>query len=84
MVLRWRASPLSLEAAKQTSEDEKMVHNEGEAAVIERGLEVLSEHGFEGMAEAMQMLLNGAMKLERAVFLGAAPGERTASRARRW
>ena len=50
MVLRWRASPISLEAAKQTSEDDKMVHNEVEATVIERGLEVLSEHGFKGKA----------------------------------
>jgi hypothetical protein len=39
-----------LEAAKQSSEDDKMVHNEVEATVIERGLEVLSEHGFKGKA----------------------------------
>ena len=40
-------------------------------------LEVLSEHGFEGMARVMQLLLNEAMKLERSAALGAGPFERT-------
>lgn len=43
-------------------------------------LELLSEHGFEGMAEAMQLLINEAMKLERCEVLGARPYERTPSR----
>ena len=43
-------------------------------------LEFLSEHGFEGMAEAMQLLINEAMKLERCAVLGAGPYERTRSR----
>jgi putative transposase len=43
-------------------------------------LELLAERGFEGMAHAMQTLLNEAMKLERADVLGAQPYERTASR----
>jgi len=54
-----------------------MAHHEGEATAIERVLGVLSAQGFEGMAEAMQTLLNEAMKLERSAFLGAAPDERT-------
>ena len=58
-----------------------MAHHEGEATAIERVLEVLSDQGFEGMAEAMQTLLNEAMKLERSEFLRAAPGERTDERA---
>ena len=33
-------------------------------------LELLAEHGFEGMAHAMQVLLNEAMKLERSHVLG--------------
>ena len=57
-----------------------MAHHEGEATAIERVMEVLSDQGFEGMAEAMQTLLNEAMKLERVAFLGAAPGERTDER----
>jgi putative transposase len=43
-------------------------------------LELLAEHGFEGMAHAMQMLLNEAMKLERSHVLGAQPYERTFER----
>lgn len=43
-------------------------------------LEVLIENGFEGMAAAMEVLLNEAMKLERSQFLGAGPHERTEER----
>jgi putative transposase len=43
-------------------------------------LMLLVENGFEGMAEALQLLLNEAMKLERTCFLGARPFERTPSR----
>lgn len=43
-------------------------------------LELLVEHGFEGMAQAMQALLNEAMKLERSQVLGAQPYERTSER----
>lgn len=40
-------------------------------------LELLGEHGFEGMAQAMRVLLNEAMKLERSAVLCARPYERT-------
>jgi len=43
-------------------------------------LELLAEQGFEGLAEAMQILLNEAMKLERSQVLGARPYQRTARR----
>jgi transposase-like protein len=43
-------------------------------------LELLAEHGFEGMAQAMQTLLNEAMKLERSQVLGAHPYQRTPER----
>jgi len=43
-------------------------------------LELLIEHGFDGMARAMQVLLNEAMKLERSQALGARPYERTDER----
>lgn len=43
-------------------------------------LELLCEHGFEGMAQAMQLLINEAMKLERSAVLGARPYERTPQR----
>ena len=57
-----------------------MAHHEGEATPIEHVLEVLNEHGLEGMAEAIQTLMNAAMKLERSEFLRAAPGERSDER----
>ena len=43
-------------------------------------LDLLVEHGFEGLAQAMQRLLNEAMKLERSVVLEAEPYERTPDR----
>jgi transposase-like protein len=43
-------------------------------------LEVLTEHGFAGFANAMQILLNEAMKLERQAALNAQPYERTQTR----
>ncbi len=57
-----------------------MAHHEEQPTAIESVLELLSEHGLGAMADAMQTLLNEAMKLERAAFLGAAPGERTGER----
>jgi putative transposase len=43
-------------------------------------LEVLIENGLEGMASAMEVIFNEAMKIERAGFLGAEPHERTLDR----
>jgi putative transposase len=43
-------------------------------------LEWLAECGLDGMAQAMQLLINEAMKLERSAVLGARPYERTPSR----
>ena len=58
-----------------------MAHHEDQSSsAIDRVLELLSEHGLEAMAGAMQTLMNEAMKLERSAFLGASPGERSAER----
>jgi len=43
-------------------------------------LTLLIDHGFEGLANAMQILLNEAMKLEREAALGAQRYQRTATR----
>jgi transposase-like protein len=43
-------------------------------------LELLAEHGFEGMAHAMQVLFNEVMKLERSQVLGVQPYQRTSER----
>ena len=48
--------------------------------VVAEVLELLIERGFEGMAQAIQILLNEGMKLEREEFLGACLHERTAER----
>jgi hypothetical protein len=56
-----------------------MAHHEGEPTAIGHVLEVLTEHGLGAMAEAMETLMNEAMRLERAAFLGAAPASVRAS-----
>lgn len=51
-----------------------------DATAFERVLDVLTEEGFGGMAQVIQLLLNEAMKLERSAFLRAQPHERTEAR----
>lgn len=43
-------------------------------------LELLVERGFDGLAQALQILLNEAMKIERSQVLGARPYQRTPER----
>jgi transposase-like protein len=57
-----------------------MTHHDGEASAAELAMEVLSEEGLGGMARAVELLMNEAMRLERTSFLGAAPNERTPER----
>src|SRR5712691_9522 len=57
-----------------------MPHHESNATDLTQILELLSEQGFDGMANAMQILINEAMKLERSEFIGAAPHERSTTR----
>ena len=57
-----------------------MAHHDGEATAAERAMEVLSEEGLGGMGKALELLLNEAMRAERAAFLGAVPNERTTER----
>ena len=52
----------------------------GSCASWQQVLELLSEQGFGGMAQAMTILINEAMKLERSAVLGARPFERTPQR----
>jgi len=47
---------------------------------FEELFQLLSEHGFDGMAEAIEILMNEAMKLERSDALGAMPYQRSESR----
>ncbi len=43
-------------------------------------VQLLADNGFEGMANAMQILFNEAMKLERTEYIGAEPYQRTDQR----
>ena len=43
-------------------------------------VELLAEHGFEGMAQAMEIMLNECMKIERQAFLGVGPYQRSEAR----
>jgi len=56
-----------------------MTHQE-HPTVLEQVLELLTEHGFDGMADACRVLYNEAMKIERADTLHAQPYERTEGR----
>jgi putative transposase len=48
--------------------------------VCQSAVQVLAEAGFDGLAKALELLFNEAMKIERTEFLGAAPYERSERR----
>lgn len=51
-----------------------------EDTALERAFEVLAEEGFDGMSQALEVLLNEMMKVERSRHLQAAPYERSEQR----
>lgn len=57
-----------------------MTRPEEESSVARAALELLTENGFGGMADAIQILMNEAMALERGDFLNAGRYERTNGR----
>ncbi len=57
-----------------------MPHHSPDPIAFTNALELLAEHGFDGMAQALQILLNEAMELERSAFLKAGPYERSDER----
>jgi transposase-like protein len=56
-----------------------MAHHDQPTA-LDQITELLAEHGFDGLAQAVTVLLNEVMKLERAAALGAGPYQRTEGR----
>jgi len=48
--------------------------------IVQQAVQAVAEQGFDGMAEAMQLLLNECMKIERQKALGVAPFERGEAR----
>jgi transposase-like protein len=57
-----------------------MTHPDQEHTILNQIVNHISEHGTEGFAEAMRLLLNHAMEIERTKVLGANPYERTGTR----
>jgi transposase-like protein len=51
-----------------------------QTTALDEIVELLTEHGFDGMAQAVTVLLNEVMKLERTHALGAAPYQRAEHR----
>ena len=51
-----------------------------ENKTIEGAVELLKVNGFDGLADAVTVLLNSAMVAERSEYLGAAPYERSTRR----
>ena len=49
-------------------------------SVIREAVQLLAEHGFEGMAQAMEQLFNECMKIERQQALGVGPYQRGEAR----
>lgn len=49
-----------------------MTH-QNEFTPLDQMFQVLEEHGFDGMARAVQILVNEAIKTERSEVLGAVP-----------
>ena len=57
-----------------------MAHQVSDATVFETVMELLTDAGFEGFAEAFRLLINQAMRIERSDALAARPYQRTAAR----
>jgi putative transposase len=57
-----------------------VAHHPDDSKSVSRALEILTENGLDGMARALEIVLDEAMKLERAEFVGAAPYERSEQR----
>jgi transposase-like protein len=58
-----------------------MTHPDPQHTLLNQIVNHISEQGTDGLADAMRLLLNHAMEIERSKALGAAPYERTAARA---
>ena len=56
-----------------------MTHEE-QSTNLAQAVQLLAENGFEGMANAIEILFNEAMRLQRQEYIGAAPYERSQER----
>jgi putative transposase len=68
-----------LKCLKSLKRKPHMTH-QNQSNELNEAVQLLAENGFEGMANAMQILFNEAMKIERSEYLNAAPYQRTEDR----
>jgi putative transposase len=59
--------------------DQNMTH-QAHPSVVREVVQALAEHGFDGMAQAMGLLINECLKIERQQALGVAPYQRGEAR----
>ena len=57
-----------------------MTRHDHDATTLTAALELLAEHGFDGLAAALELLLDEVMKLERSAWLGGSRFERSPER----
>ena len=62
---------MTMQTSPKCSEREQL--HSPEDTVIRAAMESLIENGLDGMGEALRLLMNEAMKIERSEFLQAAP-----------
>jgi len=77
--VEWRAT-FGFHVGNTLTWSKNMTHHVPDSTTIRNVFEHLTEEGFEGMATALEMLINEAMKLERSEYLGAGPYERNGER----
>jgi transposase-like protein len=75
----WWIKSVFLSVAKQ-GRKAKMSHHDPDSRSLSRAMEILTENGLDGMAHALEIVFNAAMRIERGEFLGAGPFERTDER----
>jgi len=56
-----------------------MAHQQQSNNILD-AVQLLADHGFDEMSQALQILFNEAMKLERSEYLGAEPYQRSVTR----
>ena len=80
MLKRRAMSVFMLVKPNSLTEGRSTITHRPEDTTIASVMETLMEQGFDGMADAVALLLNEAMKIERSEFLGAGPYKRSVNR----
>jgi hypothetical protein len=78
--LKRRATAGPLESANHHQGRRPTITHQLQATALDEIGELLADQGFDGLADALRVLLNEVMKLERAAVLNAAPYQRSEGR----